>query len=64
MSIKDKRQELFDENFNCKTLDRKEIINFCNEIRLKTGVQTCNGLGLMYEYLPQAYSSVVKKYEL
>ena len=26
MSIKDKRQELFDENFNCKTLDRKERV--------------------------------------
>ena len=64
MNIQNEKNKLFDENFNSKTDDVGAIITFCEILRAKTGIQVCNGLGMMYEYLPQVYNSVVKLNEM
>jgi hypothetical protein len=64
MDIIAKKNQLFDENFNSITTDVEEIISFCDILRNKTGVQVCNCFGMMYEYLPQVYNSVVKLNEM
>lgn len=64
MNIITERNILFDENFNCKSDDVNRIIEFCDILRSKTGIQVCNCLGMRYEYLPQVYNSVVKLIEM
>ena len=64
MNIITERHTLFDENFNCKSNDVNRIIEFCNTLRSRTGIQVCNCLGMRYEYLPQVYNSVAKLHEM
>ena len=64
MNIITERNTLFDNNFNCISDDISRIITFCDVLRSITGVQVCNCVGMMYEYLPQVYNSVVKLNEM
>ena len=64
MDIVTKKNQLFDDDFNSKTDNVEEIISFCTTLRNITGIQVCNCLGMMYEYLPQVYNSVVKLNEV
>ena len=58
--LKKWRDKLFTENFKPKTSNIEEIVNFCKELSNITGIQVCTDDGLIYEYLPQVYKSVVK----
>lgn len=58
------REVLFDEDFRLKSKDLNRIKKFCKMLCDETGIQVCNNNGSIYEYLPQVYNSVVKKYEM
>ena len=53
------RCRLFDENYICKTKNRQEVINFCNELKEITNIQTCGYDGSRYEYFPQVCRSAL-----
>lgn len=59
MDLVKERDLLFDENFKCKSTDVIKMTRFGNELKRITGVQVCNCLGMMYEYLPIVYKSAV-----
>jgi len=59
MTLREEKESLFDENFNCLTRDTDKIIHFCNRLKQITGIHTCNHLGMMYEYLPIVYRSAL-----
>lgn len=61
MTLKEERELLFDENFNCKSNDVEALVHFCDRLKKITGIQTCNNLGMMYEYLPEVYEGVKDK---
>lgn len=60
MNLVQRKDELFDENFNCKTSDIDAIVEFCAELTKITGIQCCTKQGAMYEWLPKVFNSVVK----
>ena len=66
MTIREEKESLFDENFNCIVTDPEKIvtdpekiIHFCNRLKAITGIHTCNHLGMTYEYLPIVYESAL-----
>lgn len=63
-SLVEERNELFDESFKPKIRDLDKILKFCKKLSDETGIQVCTNNGHLYEYLPQVYNSVVKKYEV
>lgn len=64
MDIKKEREELFDEDFNCKSNDVQRVYEFCEELKNITGILVGNKLGMMYEYLPKVYRGAVKQIEM
>ena len=64
MTLREEKEFVFDENFNCHPgVTTKDIIHFCNRLKTITGIQTCNHLGMLYEYLPQVYRGALKEVE-
>lgn len=61
MTLVEERECLFDENFKCKTDNYEDIIHFCKRLKEISGIQTCNHLGMMYEYLPEVYAGIIAK---
>lgn len=59
--LEKERNELFDEEFRCKSNDIERVKNFCKYLREVSGVQVCNCQGSTFEYLPQIYRSVINK---
>jgi hypothetical protein len=64
MDIVQRKNELFDENFKCKTDNIEDVKEFCDVLTDVTGVQVCTNNGQMYEYLPNAYISAVNANEV
>lgn len=63
MNLETLRNKLFDEDFKLKSGSDNltELLYFCAELKNITGIQVCTYNGLLYEYLPQVYNSVVKR---
>lgn len=54
-----KRNKLFNEDFSIKENNVEEIKEFCNELTKITGIQACNSLGYVNEYISKLYSSAL-----
>ena len=64
MSIIHEKNQLFDNDFNCISTNIDDIIQFCNKLSSITHIQCCNSKGMLYEYLPEVYQSVVNCHEM
>lgn len=64
VDIKKERDELFDENFKCKSSDIDRVFQFCEELKNITGILVGNKYGMMYEYLPKVYKGALKTIEM
>ena len=61
MTLQEEKERIFDADFNCKdTATVEDVLHFCNRLKTITGIQTCNHLGMRYEYLPQVYSGALE----
>lgn len=64
MDLRKEREELFDEDFKCKSQDIQRVYAFCEELTNITDILVGNKFGMMYEYLPKVYRGVIKQFEL
>lgn len=60
MSLIEKRNLLFDDEFNPLSENVADIVEFCQELTNITGIQCCTYYGAMFECVPAVYRSVVK----
>ena len=59
MTLIEKRNLLFDDNFIPKIDNVDEIVEFCQELTDVTGIQCCTFYGAMFECVPAVYRSVI-----
>lgn len=60
MTLIEKRNLLFDDNFIPKIDNVDEIVEFCQELTDVTGIQCCTFYGAMFECVPAVYRSVIR----
>lgn len=60
---KERREELFTDDFKNKQDNPDKVVEFCADLKKETTIQTGNDLGMTYEYLPNVVRSVEKEEE-
>lgn len=59
MNLVEEKERLFDDDFNCKTDNVDEVVNFCDELTKESKILCCTKSGKLYEHLPNVYISMV-----